>query len=80
MAGGRADRHRVRHDDGPPAVPARRDRDDVPLTTALVELDEAPGVRLVAHFERGDEPRIGDRVRGRFESTDGRPDLRFETC
>jgi uncharacterized OB-fold protein len=55
-------------------------REDVPLTTALVELDDAPGVRLVARFERGDEPRIGDRVRGRFESAHGRPDLRFETC
>ena len=55
-------------------------RDDVPLTTALVELDGAPGIRLVTHFASGVEPRIGDRVTGRFGPVDGRPDLRFEPC
>ena len=53
-------------------------RDDVPLTTVLLELDGAPGVRFIGHVDDAVEPRIGDRLRGRFLTVDGRPDLRFE--
>src|SRR5215218_7668538 len=53
-------------------------RDDVPVTTILVELDHAPGVRLVARVEHGAEAPVGTHVAGRFVSVGERMDLRFE--
>jgi len=55
-------------------------RDDVPVTTILVELDHAPGVRLVARVEHGAEASVGTHVAGRFVSVGERMDLRFEPC
>ncbi|HUF97698.1 MAG TPA: OB-fold domain-containing protein [Ilumatobacter sp.] len=66
----------VRHPFLPGAGPA-----DVPLTTVLVELAGAPGVRLVARLATvgaNESALIGQRVVGRFVDIDGRRDLRFE--
>ena len=50
---------------------------DVPLTTVLVELDDAPGVRLVARLADGVDPRIGMRVTAVFEHHGEVDDVRF---
>jgi uncharacterized OB-fold protein len=51
---------------------------DVPFTTILVELDEAPGVRLVGLLRDGIEPHIGMRVTAVFPDRDGRRAIEFE--
>ena len=53
-------------------------RDDVPLTTALIALTDAPGVRLVVRWVDDVAPTIGERAVGRFVDVDGRKELRFE--
>ena len=50
---------------------------DVPLTTVMVELDDAPGVRLVARLADGVDPRIGMRVTAVFEHHGEVDDVRF---
>jgi uncharacterized OB-fold protein len=45
---------------------------DVPFTTVLVELDDAPGIRLVGRLVDDVEPTIGMRVTAEFANdTDG---------
>jgi len=50
---------------------------DVPITSVLVELDDAPSVRLIGRLTDGFDPEIGMRVAGEFFDNDGRRDLQF---
>jgi uncharacterized OB-fold protein len=50
---------------------------DVPIVSIIVELDDAPGLRLVGRLTDGVEARIGMRVTGEFYHHDGRADLQF---
>jgi len=50
---------------------------DVPIVSIIVELDDAPGLRLVGRLADGIEPRIGMPVTGEFYDHDGRADLQF---
>ncbi len=50
---------------------------DVPLTSVMVELDDAPGVRLVSRLVDGVEPSIGMRVTAEFTHAGGVADVRF---
>ena len=53
-------------------------RDDVPVVTILVELDDAPGIRLVSALRDGIEPRVGMRVTAGFPDLGGRRSVLFE--
>ena len=53
-------------------------RADVPFTSIFVELDEAPGVRLVGLLREGVEPHVGMRVTAQFPERDGRRTIEFE--
>jgi uncharacterized OB-fold protein len=50
---------------------------DVPFTTVLLELDDAPGLRFVGRLRDGAQVAVGTRVRGAFVERDGRADLEF---
>ena len=50
---------------------------DVPYVVVLVELDDAPGVRLVGRLREGEVPTVGARAECEFIERDGRPDLQF---
>lgn len=50
---------------------------DVPLTTVLVELDDAAGVRLVGRLADGIDPSVGMRVTAVFDHDGDVDDVRF---
>ena len=50
---------------------------DVPVTTVLIELDDAPDVRLVGRLADGVEPRVGMRVTAVFDHGGDAADVRF---
>ena len=50
---------------------------EVPMTSIMVELDDAPGVRLVGRLTDGAEPRIGMSVAGESVAHEGRCDLQW---
>ena len=52
-------------------------RDDVPVVTILVELDAAPGIRLVGALRDGIDPRVGMRVTAEFPDLGGRRGVLF---
>lgn len=53
-------------------------RDDRPLATGLVELDDAPGIRIVVRFVDDLAAQAGTRVVGCFADVGDHPELRFE--
>jgi cytochrome P450/uncharacterized OB-fold protein len=53
------------------------DTSSVPYTSCLVELDDAPGVRLVGRLADGAAVEVGQRVAADFITDDGRPTVQF---
>jgi len=53
------------------------DTASVPYTSCLVELDDAPGVRLVGRLADGVAPEVGQRVMAEFFDHRGRTTVQF---